>query len=342
MDKIKPYMFWIICGVVLLVELMLAFTLDPVNADGNNVVNATKKLNKQVKDFGVYVEKADNTPPKAFAIDNVEYFNKLNADYLVSKSWMSGLNQVQNELRTHKENVESDLRKRSGVLHKGVSIPNAPLFRWYKDYNDKTVELLNELHKADQLKVVGNDPLASAETKERADELLASNATLRKVGGFYTKGAEFPTEEEHPIITTRFRISEAIINALLAAEGSLIENNMVNFGNKNFILAPDGIVKPGLVEITWDSFGGGKWDSENAVAVKGGRAVNFKVKLSGSASALLAATAQIEKSQEPIFVIHGSHWEQPRRKNPEAVKQMDRPILLTLRLAVLDYQGAAQ
>lgn len=342
MDKIKPYMFWIICGVVLLIELVLAFTLDPVNADGNNVYKATKKLNDTVEDFGVYVEKAGNKPPKSFAIDNVDYFKQLQKEYLVSKSWMAGLNQVQSELREHKQNVESDLRKRSEVLHSGVSIPNAPLFRWYKDYNDKTVALLSELHKAEQLTVIGNDPLANAENNERVDELLANNATLRKVGGFYTKGAEFPTEEEHPVITTRFRISEAIINALLEAEGSLIENSMVSFNGVNFVAPPEGVVKPGLVEITWDSFGGGKWDSENEVAIKGGRAINFKVKLSGSASALLAATANIEKSQQPVFVIHGSEWEQPRRKNPEAVKQMDRPILLTLRLAVLDYQGGAQ
>ena len=37
MDKIKPYLFWIICGAILLVELILIAVIEPVNEDKKDV-----------------------------------------------------------------------------------------------------------------------------------------------------------------------------------------------------------------------------------------------------------------------------------------------------------------
>ncbi len=334
MDKIKPYLFWIICGAILLVELILIAVLEPVNADNKNVYKAALELNKTVKSFKTkFHERTDAELPNSFAIDEVKYFQELQTNFLVSPSWMPGLQQVERDLQTHKSNVEVDLKKRSAVLHNPIKQTTLRA-DWYNSYEMMSAELLSKLRAANQLSLTG-DPFSRADSE---DEVLRTNAGLRNAAGFYTKGVEFPTNEEWPIITTRFRISEKIVEACLAAEGSLLDNQKMSFGDVNFVVPPEEAARPQLAEVSWGT-SGAKWDSENSIPIKGGRAITCKVKFSGSATALLAVTAELEKSQSPIFIVHGSQWSQPKANRREAEKEVDSPIEMTLHLGILDYQG---
>lgn len=342
MDQIKPYLFWIICGVILLIELVMIFTMEPVNDNNHNVYKATRELNATVKNFqSDYVARTQERPPASFAIDDVSYFNRIQDDYLVSENWLNGLRQVERDLDTHKQNVEESLRKRSAVLHQPITEATSKA-EWYSAYVDESSKLLAQLRAEGCLAQMPNDPFARELTPDKEKETYEINDKLRDTGGFYTKGMQFPSSEEHPIITTRFRISQAVIQATLEAEGALLNNDMARFEGSNFLKEAAGVVKPRLMEITWDS-GRNRWDTENRIAVKGGSAITFKVKARGSVSALLALTAQIEMSQDPIFIIHGSEWNQPRLGNTSDVeKRMDADIELTLDMAVLDYQGGQQ
>ncbi len=343
MDKIKPYLFWIICGVVLIIELVLITVMQPVNDDGKDVYKATRALNDAVDSFDKgYVNRTKQLPPSSFAIDNVDYFNNIKQSYLVSDSWMPGLQQVDKNLKTHKKNVEDKLKKSSEILHEPIRRTNL-LADWYTAYIAKTTALLKQLKDNNQLQPPTNDPFAKAKAKdeEAMEEILRSNNAVRKICGFYTKGAQFPTTEEHPIITTRFHITNAIVKAALESEGSLLNNRLMAFGETNFVIPPEGVVRPKIEEIMWGT-NAVKWDSENTIGVKGGRAITCTLKARGSASALLALTANIEKSQTPIFIVHGSQWSQPRNRRRDSVKAMDSDIIMTLKLAILDYQGGQQ
>lgn len=338
MDKIKPYLFWIICGVVLLVEVVLIVVMQPVNDEGKDVYKATAALNTTVSDFdSKYINRTVASAPSSFAIDKVEFFNEIKSAYLVSESWLPGLQQVDRDLKTHKQTVEDDLKKRSALLH--VPIERTTLLAtWYTSYVARTTALLKELRAKGQLQSPSNDPFARAQTDEAVDEILQTNNAVRKIGGFYTKGAQFPTVEEHPIITTRFHIANAIVQAALKSEGSLLNNRLMAFDAANFVIPPEGFVRPKLVEISWGS-SAAKWDAENSIPVKGGRAITCTIVAQGSASALLAFTSHLDESQEPIFIIHGSEWSQPRTRQRDVVKEMDSDIIMTLNVAILDYQG---
>lgn len=340
MDKIKPYLFWIICGVLLLIEIGLMLTLEPVNSKKKTAMQAARALNAQMQSLSSgYGAKADNQPPKEFEIDDGSYFNTLKAQYLVTAKWQQPLEKVKTELEAHKENVEQNLQNRSKVLHRPVK-ENASRADWYFTYEAVTASYLKELY-SKELLALSSDPLLKAKDDTEKEDVRKADRRLRETLGFYTKGQDFPDINEQENIALRLRISEAIIHAVQGAEGVLLSNNLINTEKEEFVLPPEGVVKAQIRKINW-GMSAQRWDEIKSVQVKGGRALPFKVVLNGSASALLAVTAKIEEYGAPIFVVHGCVWKQPRKagRRKEAVKKVDQVIELTLSIAVLDYQEA--
>ena len=106
MDKIKPYLFWIICGILLLVEIMLAVTLEPVNSKKKTAMQAAKALNSEVSKLeNGYGAKADTEPKPTIMIDNEKRFIEMQTDVLLTDNWMPSLQKVKEQLDTHKANV---------------------------------------------------------------------------------------------------------------------------------------------------------------------------------------------------------------------------------------------
>ncbi|NRA39512.1 MAG: hypothetical protein HRU15_15330 [Planctomycetes bacterium] len=250
MDKIKPYLFWIICGVLLIAELVVALTLEPVNSNNKTAVQATKALNSEVSSLsGGYGVKADNDPVDPFKIDDWELFQKMQEDYLLTSKWKPALDGVKKELETHKANVESNLQKRSKVLHDPVK-RNASRADWYFTYEALTAKYLKELYEAQPtLLGLDSDPFSNAQDNADKEDIYKADKRLRETVGFYTKGQDFPNINEQPIIALRLRISEAIISAVKDAEGSLLVNALVNHGAEEFILSPEDVVKAQLKKI---------------------------------------------------------------------------------------------
>jgi len=115
MDKIQPYLFWIVCGVLLSVELILIVVLEPVNSNNKTAVQAAEALNNEFNTLRTRIEPVD-----AFSTGVYLPFSETP---LQTKMWLPILNKINEDLDTHKSNIERELQKRSEILHVPLHVP---------------------------------------------------------------------------------------------------------------------------------------------------------------------------------------------------------------------------
>jgi len=318
-NQIKPYLFWIIAGVLLLVLIIGGYLTSPtatVNGTTMNAAEVKNHLDTKVKGFQNLVKRAAKGDPTGVPFDPVldSDIKRLTEDYLLTTKWADRISPNVDEYRKQLKVIHADLVARSKVLHEPISESNQQL-QWFTAYQEKTGQFVVQLRDAKALVVPvegtssrragrgGIAPMlavpsaggAAAGTDE--DPLSPTTGSkIRDVLGLYTRKGDLPTADEHPLLTTRFRIVEALGRVVLASDVDTKPNPIVDA--KQVVHRPAAIAG-----LEWSSDREGFSDP---VTSRYATYVRLTLTLHGTESALLATVAGLESMDRPIMLVAGS------------------------------------
>jgi hypothetical protein len=341
MDKVKPYLFYIVCGVVLVVMLVLMVVFGPSHAEAPNAtVEATKtaadkaykdKLTKSTPPLGLekraektLQRKGQQIPENPRKPEDPTHVSEILDNYVIHASWNGYFQNVVNAYRQQLAGIKTDLLTRSEPLGEAVSPASDP-GQWYQAYLGTSVRLLAQaLESGVMVEPAKNarpnpgfgaggfnqpapTPVATTPPDEgwtRAD--LEESAQLRSVIGLYTSGGSFPPAGEHPQLTARLRSIERVVEALVRTEAEPLPNPNLDppQGLDLAVVQPVTPPKPRIVSLTWG-------DSRPSAALRGAQLHRFDLKLRGTPTVLLAALARLDSITTPIVVRLGANWTQP-------------------------------
>ena len=345
MSQIKPYLFWIVSGVLLLVLLILGlFVLIPTDetidaSTPRDAYEVKDLLDTEYKDLQKLEARARRGDPNRVFDPQVEADIKtLTNDYLLTKEWKGVIDPHVEKYDQQLKALRQDLIDRSAGLRKEISSDHGKN-AWYSAYETITADLVTRMRTARALKVANASggraafapPAGGAVGEDPLDPKRGNR--IREVLGFITT-TNLPEATEHDLLTARFRIVEAVAGAVLASEADTLPNPMV--GPANPVRAPAAIT-------AWE------WKTDTAEKLEGAIEVyatplRCTVSLQGSESALTAALAQIESLNRPVLIVLGSTLSRianapsgsrkPMLANGDAVVA---PVALSVDLLVLDF-----
>lgn len=353
MNQIKPYLFWIIAGVLLLVLLIGAVVTAPRGTIGSNQLNSVEikaQLDTKVKAFTNLVKRARKGdpvggPPWDPVID--AEIQRLTNDYLLTPKWADAIKPNVEEYRKQLAAIQTDLVERSKNLHQPIS-ENRDLLAWFTAYQAQTAQFVTQLRDAHCLVVPeetqtarttgirppgGRATVGGAPTNEDNPLDPATGAKIRGVLGLFTRSGPLPPAEEHALLTTRFRIIQALGRVVLASAADTRPNPVVD---------PDQTVRrpAAIAGLEWAR------DTEPLLGVTASYAtyVRLSLTLHGTESALLATLAGLESLERPIAIVAGSTLTRQDRLPAGRRRTVDsdgEPVAalaeLKVDLVVLDY-----
>ena len=290
--QIKPYTFWIVAGVIVLVELGLLGLYAPTDADGRTPEQVKGALDEDFKKLQDLYDRAGREPKGVYDPENPTDIANLTTQYLLTPRWKGVLQPLVDKYEAQLGDVRKDLAERSAPLHLPVA-ESGDLFAWYGAYTGKTKEVLLKLRNAKALARLAD---------EKPEDLdLENSQRARRRAGFFTKDTKTPEVGEHALLTTRFRIMEALSEAVIGGKAKAVTSAVVKTGRDGDLAAS---ASAAIADVEWKQLG----DPDKALG--GGletQATPYELVLTleGSASALLAATSAIERISQPVTVVIG-------------------------------------
>jgi hypothetical protein len=146
--KIRPYIFWIVCGVLILAELVLIFVFTPTSADGQRSPEQVKTaLDDANKELDKLYKQAQKGSPagREFDAENQTDIKLLTTEWLATPAWKPVLDEHLDQYRAQMGDIRQYLVKRSAPLHEQMSTVRSGR-DWYDAYEEKTAKLLKELY----------------------------------------------------------------------------------------------------------------------------------------------------------------------------------------------------
>ncbi len=333
MNKLRPYLFWIVAGVVLLIELGVVLMVSPTDTGGRSATEVKADIDTRYGDLVKLSARADGPkgnpdPIGPFNPEMAEHIKSLTGDYLVTQYWEPVLKPHVEKYGAQLKEITAYLVKRSKVLHDPVA-QSGDLFQWYQSYEARTSSVVAALLEAHCLQV----PISGA-VSAVADSETVTKAS-RDVAGFYTKGEAPPAASEHERLTLRYRVVDQIAQIVLAARQPNRANAVTG---RPEVPVPDGEQRQAAITaIKWDETMSGSMPSDGLALVK------VTVELSGPLSAVLATQSALENNadeERPLFVMLGGTL---LPKTPYGVgERKDVPsetVTAKLDLVALDYSS---
>jgi hypothetical protein len=324
MNKAKPFLFWIISGVVIFVELVILFFCTPQGQTGSSpreVKEALDKQNTRLNELHVKAKGPQGQPTPAarvFDAENSEDIKDLTSKWLPTPQWKQPL---ENHVALYNQQlpaIASYLTGRSVFLHQPIGDTNDK-FNWYDSYARLTAQLLQALNDKGCL-VLPAQSSSIVATGEPVVVDFATSDAVRRVAGFYTKGTSLPDASEYPLLTLHYHIVELIALALLDNPAT----------NKETPIAPvktQHEERAALASVEW------KAQLDNSISVV--------VTLHGPLSAVLATEAaleQIHDGTKPIFVVSGGSLGRKTFMAGDRTGSAEE-VVARLTLEVLDFAG---
>jgi hypothetical protein len=322
--QIKPYTFWIVCGVIVVIELGLILfwpITDEIDRAPEDVKN---QLDQDFTKLDDLYKRAGKTPTGVFDAENPDDIKRLTKDYLLTPKWKDVLQPHVNKYKEQQAAIRKDLSTRSAILREPVA-DSGDLFAWYNAYVGKTKEVMIALRN-------GRALIIDETKKEESD--FENGADVRNRVGFFTKVERTPEAAEHPTLTARFRIMQKISEALLAS-GS---NSLPNPALKSDRTAELEEKRPAHIkEAQWKRSG----DPSKVLSLPIAEiadAHELTLTLQGSTSSLIAAEAAIEGISQPVMIVAGGKLS-ARGPQPAGARKglIDEPMTLELTIAVIDF-----
>ncbi len=327
MNAIKPYLFWVICGALLLIEVVVCVTIEPTTDKGKNVADAKVFLDKEFKKVKKLRMKSQNTLPAFFDPNDLEGFSRIQEDYLISNRWESGLRGLKKLCETQQTSIHDELLRVSAPLNTIVS-ENHALRPWYQAYEDASSAVLRKLY---------DGGLLDHEFSQKGDlsEVLRTDTMVREKFGLFTMKGVYPPKEDHEQLRMRLRIIEALAEELLQVEREASSNTAIS--RQGVIKDEDrSVARAYLRRIEWSTKRSRGAKSGSEFKVKGGFFLGMNLSLYGEPTALLAASARLESLPAPVFVVKGSTLDciDSNSNGRASGKTANRPMNLHMQVAV--------
>lgn len=327
--QLKPYTFWIVCGVVVVIELGLILFWTPTDDDGKTPEQVKDALDKDFKKLQQLHARAGYQLTGVKDAENEADIKELTEKCLITPKWEGVLKPVVDKYKSHRESIRKDLAQRSSILHEPVA-DSGDLFAWYNAYVGKTKEVMIALRNAKAL-------LVDETRKEDSD--FENGTEVRARVGFYTKIERTPEASEHPSLTARFRIMQKISQALIASGATALPSPVVKTGRDAEL---ENKAPAYFTGVEWKR-GSDASKTLSEPFSELADAHELTLSLEGSTSALLAAEAAIEGISDPVMVVVGgtisARGERPAGSRKGAV---DEPMSMRLSVVVLDFTRIQQ
>ncbi|MFM2092837.1 MAG: hypothetical protein RLZZ127_3326 [Planctomycetota bacterium] len=324
---LKPWIFWIVCGVLAVAIVVAALAVEPTNAKGKPAAVLKKEADSQLGALAELKRRAGNNPyARTFDPERTEDISSLTSDHVVPPSWERVLRPHVEGYDVQTAQIKSHLAERSAWLHSQIST-STDNFDWYKEYERQTADLLRRLGEAGCLVLP-------------AQANLAEDAALRSGIGLFTKSGEFVRDQtQRQGLSRTYRHIEHVAGRIMEARGRIVENPVVQAvaGDVPQSTVPARIIQIDVAE-TDEPLGG------QMAGLGTGRRVT--VRLEGAVAALQAAVARLESNERvdrPITVVAGVNLTRRPPAGPGANR--DRPaedLAMEIRLAILDFSQLAQ
>ena len=362
MSQIKPYLFWILIGTVLLLEVAWWILSTPfVDVVGNKAEAQTSKTNldteyRHLTELDKRAKKG--SPLGVFDAERDTDIRRLTDDYLITPAWKDVLEPHVKRYDQQLTDIKQHLVNRS----KGLNLPiaaSSDKFAWYTTYQSMTEERLKTLADAKALVLptspnktsftapkgaglppgIGQPASGQPGTSEAAATAstapdFASDAAVRSIAGFYTKGSDLPDPSEHPLLTSQYRVMEHIISVVLG-------NQAANAGNPLAAVAdsPEN-GHAAIAGVEWKKNGPSIGGDTGTYAT----GITLVLTLQGSATAVLATLSGLEHPTDPnapIVVVTGGDLS--RKTNYLSAERKDtgnEVVVGHFNLLVLDFSQA--
>jgi hypothetical protein len=341
MKSIKPYLFWLVIGVVCVVVIGAGVTLRPASTKGDSVQKVTEKLNSQYKKLEALAIRA-REEISSYPTTDPAIFDQLRDDYMVTKRWESGLDRLKRSYVQQQEDIVRDLLQRSESLLDPIS-ESTEQSNWYFAYEDKTASWLQRLHREGLIALPASFQRLTAtgiQTEVKIDD-FKTRGELRSAFGLFTlSGTEYPKQQAWPALTLQFRALELISDCLRQAKATSAAN-----------AAMIDLVPPPLAEtvqmqgLSWSVTAAAPAAARDAQPpaespIPGGLALECTLKVSGSPSALLALSAALDAQVQPMVVVRGVTWRQVLPNVQSEVNEADTAFAADYSLAFLRFTKA--
>jgi hypothetical protein len=323
--QIKPYTFWIVCGVIVVIELGLIAFWPIADENGHTPEEVKGQLDTDFKKLNDLYVRAGKTPTGVMDAERPEHIKALTEDYLITPKWKGVLQPHVDKYEQQLSAIRKDLATRSAVLHEPVA-DSGDLFSWYTAYVGKTKEVMLALRNAGALVV---------DEANRDDTDFENGSAVRGRVGFYTKVEKTPEANEHPLLTVRFRIMQKISEAIIASGSNPLPSPVVKTNRDGELEAKHTAVVKGA---EWKR-GGESSRSLSGPIAEVAEAHELMLTLEGSTSALIATQAAIEGISDPVMVVAGGTLSARGAQAAGARKGIaDEPMQLRLTIAIIDFK----
>lgn len=327
--QLKPYTFWIVCGVVVVIELGLIFFWTPTDDEGRAPEDVKRALDDDFKKLQQLHTRANYQLTGVKDAENEADIKELTEKCLITPKWQGVLQPIVDKYKSQRDSIRKELVTRSSILHEPVA-DSGDLFAWYNAYVGKTKEVMISLRNAKALVV---------DETRKEDSDFENGSEVRARVGFYTKVEKTPEATEHPMLTARFRIMQKISQALIASGTSALPSPVVISGREAEL---ETKAPAYFMGVEWKRGS----DSSKVLSEPFSEmadAHELTLSLEGSTSALLAAEAAIEAISDPVMIVTGgtlaARGERPAGSRKGAV---DEPMSLRLSVVVLDFTRIQQ
>ncbi|MFM2090702.1 MAG: hypothetical protein RLZZ127_1191 [Planctomycetota bacterium] len=325
-NDLKPWIFWIVCGVLAVAIVVTALVMEPTDAKGKGAAALKKDADSQLKDLSDLKRRGANNPYiRTFDPENPKDIESLTNDYLIPERWGMVLKPHVEGYDVQTQQIRSHLAERSVWLRSPVST-TSDNFDWYKEYERQTAALLRKVAEAGSLVVAANTD-------------LAEDAGIRTAMGLFTKSGEFVRQQgEREALSRTYRHVELLLERVAEARGRIIENPVVQ--------AVAGDVPQNTMPARISRIDLGEADEPLGGQMTGlGTARRATLRIEGPLAALQAVVARLESNERadrPLIVVGGLDLRPIGSGKPG--DHRDRPsedLAMDIRLAVLDFAQLA-
>jgi hypothetical protein len=345
MKAVKPYLFWIITGVLLIGELVWIVIDEPsshlIKRGGVTPVDTRREVDKQVKLLNSLVRRAERTaaiegallPERPIAAENKDELDGLVDQFIPHRTWKVDIVEAGDGLKAQADSIRKELSDRTAFLHKRFEVAGTG---WFDEYKLVTRELVR---RALEKRLYGDGVIPD-------DIQLEEDGNIRQPLDLYS-GQNQPPSNQHESLEFNYRLADLLVDTILGAEA-------VDLLNPLYV---EQVVQDGETPKTFDAAEPGKRPSEVRLqSIKFDRSVSengiilrpFTVIVEGSPAAALGVGAAIDGMHlggGPQVVRTGSSFERlqvtDRTKNP-LYESRRMQVRYTTRAVLLDYHSVSQ
>lgn len=372
MDKVKPYLFYIVCGVILVIELVVVLLFAPSHpeAPGDTVADTKRhadqayeqKLTKETPPLGL-LRRAEKTlsfnnlaiPENPRRPEDPEHVSEILDNYIIHASWNDHFRKVVADYEQQLRGIRKDLLDRSEPLGEPIATSTDP-GQWYQAYLEQSVKLLAQALEYEVLVepaqvggrgggrgggTFGTGRFGGGDFDRPAEEAPASTewsqVDLAENAGLRSVIGLTTQTSPWPTREDHPRLTTQfhIIQRVVEA---MIRVEAVAVANPSLV-AVDGLELsvpqpegPSRAKVVSLT-----WGESQPSGLRGGRYHRFDLRLRGTPSALLAALARLDSMTTPVVVRLGSNWTpvDPRSAGSATTGDME----VTAALLVVDFRG---